>query len=79
LCSPPLVRALAEGQDGDLPAAKELAMQTLREAAARGFRPIVVHTQLSLARVLASAGETAPARTALQQAATLAMQLGLKR
>ncbi len=54
-------------------------MQTLREAAARGFRPIVVHTQLSLARVLASAGETAPARTALQQAATLAMQLGLKR
>ena len=32
LCSPPLVRALAEGPDGDLAAAKDLAMLTLREA-----------------------------------------------
>src|SRR5882672_8879607 len=79
LCSPPLVYALAEGPEGDLAAAKDLALLTLREANARGFRPIVVHTQLALARVLALAGETEPARTALQEAAALSKQLGLQR
>jgi tetratricopeptide (TPR) repeat protein len=79
LCSPPLIRALAEGPDGDLAAAKDLAMLTLREASARGFRPIVVQTQLALACVLALAGEAEPARTALQEAAALAKQLGLRR
>ena len=79
LCGPPLVRALAEGPDGDLAAAKDLAMLTLREATARGFRPIVVHTQLALARVLALAGESEPAQTALQEAAALSRQLGLLR
>jgi tetratricopeptide (TPR) repeat protein len=78
LCSPPLIRALAEGPDGDLAAAKDLAMLTLREASARGFRPIVVQTQLALARVLALAGEAEPARTALQEAAALSKQLGLQ-
>jgi tetratricopeptide (TPR) repeat protein len=78
LCSPPLIRALAEGPDGDLAAAKDLAVLTLREATARGFRPIVVQTQLALARVLALAGEAEPARTALQEAAALSKQLGLQ-
>ena len=79
LCSPPLMRALAEGPDGDLGAAKDLAIVTLREATARGFRPIVVQTQLALARVLTLAGEAESARTALQEAAALAKQLGLLR
>ncbi len=79
LCGPTLVRALAEGPDGDLAAAKDLAMLTLREATTRGFRPIVVHTQLALARVLALAGESEPAQTALQEAAALSRQLGLLR
>jgi predicted ATPase/class 3 adenylate cyclase len=79
LCSPPLIRALAEGPDGDLAAAKDLAIVTLREATARGFRPIVVQTQLALAHVLTLAGEAEAARTALQEAATLARQLGLQR
>ncbi|HMK01303.1 MAG TPA: tetratricopeptide repeat protein [Reyranella sp.] len=79
LCSPPLIRALAEGPDGDLTAAKDLAVLTLREATARGFRPIVVQTQLALARVLALAGEAEPAQTALQEAAVLSKQLGLRR
>ena len=52
---------------------------TLREASARGFRPIVVHTQLALAHVLALAGEPEPARTALQEAAALSKQIGLQR
>jgi hypothetical protein len=60
-------------------AATDLATLTLREATARGFRPTVVHTQLALARVLALAGEAEPARTALQEAAALAKQLGLRR
>jgi hypothetical protein len=51
---------------------------TLREANARGFRPIVVQTQLALARVLGFAGEVAPARTALEEAAALSRQLGLR-
>jgi hypothetical protein len=52
---------------------------TLREATARGFRPVIVQTQLALARVLALAGEAEAARTALQEAAALARQLGLQR
>ena len=79
LCSPPLMRALAEGPDGDLGAAKDLAIVTLREATARGFRPVIVQTQLALARVLTLAGEAESARTALQEAAALARQLGLQR
>jgi tetratricopeptide (TPR) repeat protein len=79
LCSPPLIRALAEGPEGDLAAAKDLAMLTLREATARGFRPIIVHTQLAFARVLALAGEPEPAQIALQEAAVLSRQLGLLR
>jgi class 3 adenylate cyclase/tetratricopeptide (TPR) repeat protein len=79
LCSPPLIRALAEGPDGNLAAAKDLASVTLREATARGFRPVIVQTQLALARVLALAGEAEAARTALQEAAALARQLGLQR
>jgi class 3 adenylate cyclase/tetratricopeptide (TPR) repeat protein len=79
LCSPPLIRALAEGPDGDLAAAKDLAMLTLREATARGFRPIVVQAQLAFARVLALAGEAEAARIALQEAAALSRQLGLLR
>jgi class 3 adenylate cyclase/tetratricopeptide (TPR) repeat protein len=78
LCSPSLIRALAEGPEGDLAAAKDLALLTLREANARGFRPIVVQTQLALARVLGFAGEVAPARTALEEAAALSRQLGLR-
>jgi predicted ATPase len=79
LCSPPLMRALAEGPDGDLAAAKDLAIVTLREATARGFRPIVVQTQLALGRVLTLAGEADSARTALQEAVALSRQLGLRR
>jgi tetratricopeptide (TPR) repeat protein len=79
LCSPPLIRALAEVPDGDLAAAKDLASMTLREATTRGFRPIVVQAQLALARVGALAGEAEVARTALQEAAVLARQLGLQR
>jgi tetratricopeptide (TPR) repeat protein len=79
LCSPPLVRALAEGPDSDLAAAKDLAALTLREATARGFRPTVVHTQLALARVLMLAGETEPAQAALREAVVLSKQLGLVR
>jgi tetratricopeptide (TPR) repeat protein len=79
LCSPPLVRALAEGPDSDLAAAKDLAALTLREATARGFGPTVVHTQLALARVLMLAGETEPAQAALREAVVLSKQLGLLR
>jgi tetratricopeptide (TPR) repeat protein len=79
LCSPPLVRALAEGPDGDVAAAKELAVLTLREATARGFRPIVIHTKLALARVLALAGEPEQAQACLHTAAALSRQLGLVR
>jgi len=79
LCSPSLIRALAEGPDGDLAAATDLAMLTLREATARGFRPTVVHTQLALARILALAGKAEPARSALQEAAALSKQLGMLR
>jgi len=79
LCSPSLIRALAEGPDGDLAAATDLAALTLREATARGFRPTVVHTQLALARILALAGEAEPARSALQEAAVLSKQLGMLR
>jgi class 3 adenylate cyclase/tetratricopeptide (TPR) repeat protein len=79
LCSPSLIRALAEGPDGDLAAATDLAMLTLREATARGLRPTVVHTQLALARILALAGEAEPARSALQEAAALSKQLGMLR
>jgi hypothetical protein len=73
------MRALAEGPDGDLAAAKDLAIVTLREATARGFRPIVVQTQLALGRVLTLAGEAESARTALQEAVALSRQLGLRR
>jgi tetratricopeptide (TPR) repeat protein len=79
LCSPPLVRALAEGPDGDVAAAKELAVLTLREATARGFRPIVIHTELALARVLTLAGEPEQAQACLHTAAALSKQLGLVR
>ena len=54
-------------------------MLTLREATARGFRPIVVHTQLALARALTLLGEPGPAQTALQEAVALSKQLGLLR
>ena len=83
LCSPPLVRALAEGPDGDLAAAKDLAMLTLREATARGFRPIVVHTQLALARVLdvgrrarAGANRTPGGRCVVQATGPAARRIG---
>lgn len=79
LCSPPLVRALAEGPDSDPAMAKDLAVLTLREAAGRGFRPIVVQTQLALAGVLAHDGALPQARLALEEAAALAQQLGLLR
>jgi|HubBroStandDraft_6_1064221.scaffolds.fasta_scaffold02019_9 class 3 adenylate cyclase/tetratricopeptide (TPR) repeat protein len=79
LCGPPLVRALAEGPDANPTAAKDLAMLTLREATARGYRPIVVHAQLALARVLTLTGETEPAQSALREAAALSKELGLLR
>jgi tetratricopeptide (TPR) repeat protein len=79
LCSPPLVRALAEGPDSDVAAAKELAALTLREATTRGFRPIVVRTELALARVLNLTGEPEQALTALHKADALSEQLGLVR
>ena len=79
LCGPPLIRALAEGPEDDLAAAKDLAIVTLREATARGFRPVTVQTQVALAHVLALAGEAKAARTELQEAAALARQLGLQR
>jgi tetratricopeptide (TPR) repeat protein len=79
LCSPPLVRALAEGPDSDVAAAKELAMLTLREATTRGFRPIVVRTELALARVLNLTGEPEQALTTLHKAVALSEQLGLVR
>jgi class 3 adenylate cyclase/tetratricopeptide (TPR) repeat protein len=79
LCSPPLIRTLAEGPDGDVAAAKELATLTLREATTRGFRPIVVHTELALARVLDFSGEPEQAQACLHKAAALSKQLGLVR
>ena len=77
LCSPPLVRALAEGHTRDLPAAKNLATSTLRDAGVRGFRPTVVHTQLALAHVHQLEGEPEEALAALREAAALAKQIGL--
>jgi tetratricopeptide (TPR) repeat protein len=79
LCGPPLVRALAEGPDADLPAAEDLATRTLREAAARGFRPIVVQTQMALARVMALRGDHESAAGALREAVALARRVGLRR
>jgi tetratricopeptide (TPR) repeat protein len=79
LCSPPLVRALGEGPDCDLAAAKDLAMLTLREATAHGFRPVMVYTQLALARVLKLTGEPKQAQAELRKAVALSKQLGLLR
>ncbi|GEP54659.1 adenylate/guanylate cyclase domain-containing protein [Reyranella soli] len=79
LCCPPLVRALAEGPEGDPKAAKSFASLTLREATTRGFRPVVVRTQLALAHVHALEGEPERAQEALRDAATLAEKLGLLR
>ena len=79
LCSPPLVRALAEGPDCDLAAAKDLAMLTLREATAHGFRPVMVYTQLALARVLKLIGEPKRAQIELRKAIALSKTLGLVR
>lgn len=76
LCSPPLVRALAEE---DLVAAKGVAMATLRDASARGFRPTVVHTQLALAHVHTLEGRPEAAQAALRDATALARQIGLLR
>jgi class 3 adenylate cyclase/tetratricopeptide (TPR) repeat protein len=79
LCVPPLVRAIAEGPDGNLRAAKDLGALTLREATVRGFLPIVVHTQLALARVHLLEGAPQQARSVLEDAAGLAQRLGLLR
>jgi tetratricopeptide (TPR) repeat protein len=76
LCSPPLVRALAEE---DLVAAKGVAMATLRDAEIRGFRPTVVHTQLALAHIHLSEGRPGEAETVLKEAAALAQEIGLLR
>ena len=76
LCSPPLVRALAEE---DLVAAKGVAMATLRDADMRGFRPTVVHTQLALADVHLADGRPEEAQTMLKEAAALAKEIGLLR
>ena len=76
LCSPPLIRALAEE---DLVAAKGVAMATLRDADVRGFRPTVVHTQLALAHIHLSEGRLEEAQTVLKEAATLAKEIGLLR
>jgi class 3 adenylate cyclase/tetratricopeptide (TPR) repeat protein len=79
LCGPPLVRALAEGPDNDLPAARDLAAVTLRDASMRGFRPIVVHTQLALAHVQTLQGKPEEAQAVLRDAAALAKEIGLLR
>ena len=76
LCSPPLVRALAEE---DLVAAKGVAMATLRDADMRGFRPTVVHTQLALAHVHLLEGKPGEAQAMLAEAAGLAHEIGLLR
>jgi tetratricopeptide (TPR) repeat protein len=76
LCSPPLVRALAEE---DLVAAKGVAMATLRDAEIRGFRPTVVHTQLALAHIHLSEGRPGEAEAVLKEAAALAQEIGLLR
>jgi class 3 adenylate cyclase/tetratricopeptide (TPR) repeat protein len=76
LCSPPLVHALAEG---NLAAAKDLGALTLRDATARGFRPIVVQTRLALAHVHALESEPEKSQVELREAAALAKQLGLLR
>ena len=79
LCAPPLIRALAEGPGGDTVGAKDLAQRTVREAAARGFRPVVVQAQIALARVLTLSGAGEAARAPLEAALGLAGQLGLLR
>ena len=79
LCIPPLIRALAKGPEGDPRGATNLGKLTLREASARGFRPTVVRTRLALAHVQAAEGNTEQAQVELNEAATLANQLGLQR
>lgn len=79
LCGPPLVRALAEAPDPDLPAAEDLAMRTLHEATARGFRQIVVQTKMALARVMTLAGDPERAASELREAVALARRIGLRR
>jgi class 3 adenylate cyclase/tetratricopeptide (TPR) repeat protein len=77
LCAPHLIRALAESSDQPREAGSNLAFDTLREATARGFRPIIVQTNIAIGRMMIQAGELGRARAALEKSLVLARQLGL--
>ncbi|MBK1659378.1 adenylate/guanylate cyclase domain-containing protein [Paracraurococcus ruber] len=79
ICGPPLVRALAEGRDGDLALAMDVAGSTLAEATARGFLPTVVHTHLALAHLAMLGGTPGQAGEELAKAEDLARRIGLRR
>ena len=54
-------------------------MATLRDAAAHGFRPVIVRAQLALGHVLKLTGEFERAQTEVRKAIALSKQLGLLR
>jgi tetratricopeptide (TPR) repeat protein len=78
ICGPPMVRVLAEAEDPRFKEAKELAANTMLEAAAKGFRPVVAQTKMALARVLRLAGEPEPAQAAAWEAVALCRELGFR-
>jgi class 3 adenylate cyclase/tetratricopeptide (TPR) repeat protein len=78
ICSPPLVRALAEGEGRRFAEAKELAINTIREATAKGFRPVVAQTKMALARVLRLSGAQDVAQATAREAIALCQELGFR-
>lgn len=78
-CSPPLVRALAEGDDADLSGAIALAQRCIAEASARGLQPVVVKARIALGRALMRCGAWSGAIAAIEPACVLAAEIGLAR
>ncbi len=72
LCNPMLLRVLPNLED-----ATALGASTVRQAAAGGYRPVIVQTDIALGRRLMAAGITVQGRTVLRQAWSLATELGL--
>jgi class 3 adenylate cyclase/tetratricopeptide (TPR) repeat protein len=72
LCNPPLIRVLAT-----MGAAEELASDTLRQAAAGGFRPVAAQTYIAIGHRRIALGDLIGARAAAQRAVELAREIGM--